>query len=294
MLLYSKDYFLESKEFPFFASPFSTIPQREKLPHVHDFIELVYVYDGCGEHVYRGHSYPIAAGDIFVVPPYAEHDYRVNGPKPLDIYNILLLPSLLTSELQALSSVTPFHNFFYVETFLREELDFKSHLNLTPMEGLEMKQRLERIVKEFDKKPLGYRISIKALLIDLLVWLSRRYEERLVEPQSKQAESTIIQQLCEYLEQNYSQQINLEQVRQMCGMGQTNFIARFKQTTGKTFIEYRNEVRIHASLKLLRETDDKIIDVAERVGIHDLSYYNKMFKLQIGLTPREYRIKFLE
>jgi YesN/AraC family two-component response regulator len=61
---------------------------------------------------------------------------------------------------------------------------------------------------------------------------------------------------------------------------------------GKTFTEYRNEVRIHSSLKLLRESDDKIIAVAENVGISDLSYYNKLFKKHTGLTPREYRVKY--
>lgn len=292
MTLYSKDTYLESDEFPFAAFPFSTLPERPLMPHTHDFIELVYVYEGCGEHLYKGRSYPISTGDIFVIPPYVKHDYRVIGPKPLNIYNVLFLPSFLTSELQALSSVTPFVNFFYVEPFLRQNVDFQSHLKLTPLEGQEVKLRLDRIVKEFRQKALGYRISIKALLIELLVWLSRRYEERLIEPLFRPNESEAIRQLCEYLGQHYAQPIKLEQVCQMCGMSQTSFTFKFKQTVGKTFVEYRNEVRIHASLKLLRETDDKIILIAERVGIHDLSYFNKLFKQHTGLTPREYRVKY--
>ncbi|CAG7614790.1 AraC family transcriptional regulator [Paenibacillus allorhizosphaerae] len=292
MELYTKSYYLESEEFPFSVLPFSNMPDRPSKPHTHDFIELVYVVNGCGEHVYKGRAYPISAGDIFVIPPFLEHDYRVTGSKPLDIYNVLFLPSLLTSELQTLSSVTPFVNFFYVEPFLRQNADFQSHMKLTPLEGQEVKRRLDRIATEFNQKALGYRISIKALLIELLVWLSRCYEERSVEPMFHASESKAIWQLCEYLDQHYDQQINLEQVCRMCGMSQTSFTAKFKQTVGKTFIEYRNEIRIHASLKWLRETDDKIIHVAERVGIQDLSYYNKLFKHYLGLTPREYRVKY--
>lgn len=292
MNLYSKDIFLESDDFPFSAFTYSTKPGRPMLCHTHDFIELVYVYEGCGEHLYHGHSYPIAAGDIFVIPPYVGHDYRVNGSKPLNIYNILFLPSFLSAELQALSKKTSFMNFFYLEPFLRKSPDFASHLKLSPLEGQAVQQRLDSIVQEFKYKALGYRISIKALVIELLVWLSRCYEERLIKPSFHSQGSQIIQHVCEYLEQNYSQQINLKQVCQMFGMSQTSFISKFKQAVGKTFTEYRNEVRIHASLQFLRDTDDKIIHVAERVGIHDLSYYNKLFKQHTGLTPRGYKVKF--
>lgn len=292
MLLYSKESYLECDEFPFRAFLFATMPQRRDLAHYHDFIELVYVAEGRGEHLYKGSSYPISKGDIFVIPPFVQHDYSVTGDEPLNVYNVMFLPSFLTTELQALSKVTSFFNFFYVEPFFRQTLDFESHMKLSILEDQEIKQRLKRIIEEFDRKALGYRISIKALLIEMLVWLSRRYEERIVAPPIQASQSKAIQSICRFLEHHYAQDISLEQVCQMCGMSQSSFTFKFKQTMGKTFTEYRNEVRIHSSLKLLRETDDKMIAVAENVGIGDLSHYNKLFKKHTGLTPREYRVKY--
>ncbi|MEF3302885.1 AraC family transcriptional regulator [Paenibacillus sp. GYB003] len=292
MNLYSKEQYLECDEFPFRAFLYPTLPDRPKMPHCHDFIELVYVAEGRGEHLYKGVSYPISKGDIFVIPPFVEHDYAVIGDEPLDVYNVLFLPSFLTYELQALSQVTPFFNFFYVEPFFRQSLDFESHIKLSVLEGREFRHRLDRIIDEFDRKALGYRISIKALLIEMLVWLSRKYEQRFVAPLLQANESKVIQSVCRFVEHHYAQDISLEQACQMCGMSQSSFTYKFKQTMGKTFTEYRNEVRIHASLKLLRETEDKIIAIAENVGIRDLSYFNKLFKQHTGLTPREYRGKY--
>lgn len=292
MRFYSNDEFLESAEFPFCGFLFATLPERPRMPHCHDFIELVYVSEGRGEHFYKGSSYPISKGDIFVIPPYVEHDYSVIGNVPLDVYNVIFLPSFLTTELQALSNVTSFFNFFYVEPFFRQTFDFESHMKLSILEGQEIKQRLERIIEEFDRKSLGYRISIKALLIEMLVWLSRRYEERIIAPLLLTNQSKAIQSICTFLDHHYAQDISLEQVCQMYGMSQSSFTFKFKQTMGKTFTEYRNEVRIHSSLKLLRETDNKIIAIAEDVGISDLSYYNKLFKKHTGLTPRGYRVKY--
>ncbi|WP_240419077.1 helix-turn-helix transcriptional regulator [Paenibacillus periandrae] len=290
-MLYPKEKYLESEEFPFAAFPFPTLPERVMNPHTHDFIELVYVADGFGEHLYKGHSYPISKGDIFVIPPDVEHDYRVIGTAPLKVYNILFISSFLEAELQTLSKVSSFMNFFYVEPFLRQKADFESHLKLSLPEAKEVQLRLERIIEEFDRKALGYRISIKALLIELLVWLSRCYEERLVQIRFR-PEHSGIRELCAFLELHYAEPFQLEEICQMCGMSKTSFTHKFKQTIGKTFIEYRNEVRIQASLKWLRETDEPVIRVAERVGVGDVSYYNKLFKQQIGMPPREYRCKY--
>ncbi|OMF24109.1 hypothetical protein BK133_23090 [Paenibacillus sp. FSL H8-0548] len=292
MVQYSKEQFLESSTFPFSVLPFLTLPSRPLMPHSHDFIELVFVADGHGEHLYKGHSYPISKGDVFVIPPGAMHDYRVIESAPLEVYNVMFLPSLLISELKALSSVTSFLNFFYLEPFLRQDVDFDSHLKLSLLEGQEVKQRIKRLTTEFNAKALGYQISIKALLIELLVYLSRSYDKRLISPAFHSNESKAIRQLCEFLEQHYAHPINLEKVCHMCGMSQTTFTGKFKQIVGKTFIEYRNEVRIQASLKQLRETDDKIIHIAESVGINDLSHFNKLFKHHLKMTPRQYRITY--
>lgn len=292
MRIYPKESFLESDAFPFGIQKFPTLPERPLTPHSHDFIELVFVADGTGEHLYKGNAFPLSKGDIFVIPPYVEHDYRVLGSSPMEVFNVMFLPSFLESELAVLSEVTSFVNFFYVEPFLRRSPDFESHLKLSLPEARETEERLERIAREAEQKALGYRISVKALLIELLVWLSRRYEDRVIGTLYHPNETKVIRQLCEFLDQHVAEPLRLEQVCQMCGMSQTSFTAKFKKTTGQTFTEYRNEARIHASLKLLRETDEKIIWIAERSGVGDLSHYNKLFKKLMNMSPREYRSKY--
>jgi AraC family L-rhamnose operon regulatory protein RhaS len=289
MLVYSKERYLESDEFAFAAFPYSTMPDRPFTPHLHEFVELVYVDSGCGEHLYKGNRFPVSKGDLFVIPPYAEHDYRVIGDAPLDVYNILFLPSFLVSELKVLSQVTPFVQFFYVEPFMKQNPDFESHLKLSRSEAEEVKQRLDRIVREFRDKALGYRITVKALLIELLVWLSRRYEPVTAGPPFQTRDSEAIRKLCEFLDTHYAEPLQLEQVCRMCGMSQSAFTAKFKEVTGKTFTGYRNELRIQSALELLRGTDEKVIHIAERVGIGDSSYFNKLFREQIGISPRDYR-----
>ncbi|MDF2662966.1 MAG: AraC family transcriptional regulator, partial [Paenibacillus sp.] len=64
---------------------------------------------------------------------------------------------------------------------------------------------------------------------------------------------------------------------------------KFKQYNGKTFIEYRNEIRIRIAKELLAGTDGKILHIAQEVGFDDLSFFNKLFKQLEGISPGKYR-----
>lgn len=282
-MLYPQSLCLESEQFPFRAFLYSTSPHRPRTVHYHDFVELVYVVGGRGEHLYKDAAFPVSEGDLFVVPPFVPHDYNVIGHEPLDVYNIIFAASFLGGELQPLSNETPLFGL---------TPGFETHLKLTAPEGRELRQRLVRIVGEFDAKALGYRISIKALFIEMLVWLSRKYEERLIVAPSGTGPSKPIAAACALIERHYAEEMTLEDLCRRCGMSQPSFVEMFKQGMGKTFIEYRNEVRVRAAPQPLRETDEKIVAIAESVGIRDLSHFYKLFKKHIGQTPRDYRLKF--
>lgn len=291
MVRYKKNVFLEGPDFPFAAFPYPTLPTRPATPHSHEFVELVFVAQGHGEHVFSGQAYPISRGDVFIIPPGVEHDYRVRGDAPLEIVNVLFMPAFLAPHLEALAEVTPFLHFFYVEPFFRRETEFHAHLKLSLGEEQAVKERLDRLVEEYSKKPLGYRIAIQGLLAELLVYVSRCYGQTTaaVGTGFHSDENKAIRQVCDFLETHYAEPLHLEQICRMCGMSQTVFTGKFKQLTGRTFTEYRSELRIRASLRLLRESGAKIVDIAQDAGIGDVSHFNRLFKLHMGITPKEYR-----
>lgn len=289
MIYYTNDCYLESPDFPFHIMPYK-FHADAIAPHKHEFIECVFVAEGAGEHLYRGERFPIAKGDFIVIEPQAEHGYRVTGKAPMEVYNILFLPELLQTELRQLSQVTPFIRFFYLEPMLRVSSDFQYHLNLTVNEGLETRFMLDRILGEYTRKELGYRLYTKAMLMALFISLSRTYEKRVSQPLcAVQDEKAVMDAVCAFLRLHYAKPIMMEQIYQMCGMSPAAFTAKFKQYTGKTFMQYRNEIRIEVARTLLRTSGDKIIHIAQEVGFNDLSHFNKAFKQMTGQTPGKFR-----
>lgn len=63
----------------------------------------------------------------------------------------------------------------------------------------------------------------------------------------------------------------------------------FKQAIGKNFNEYVNELRVDKAKEFLLCTDEKVFEIAERVGFHDYKHFVYVFKKMTGATPSIYR-----
>lgn len=89
--------------------------------------------------------------------------------------------------------------------------------------------------------------------------------------------------------QNFSRNLTLEEVADCVHLNPAYFSSIFKQSTGSSFKEYLNMVRIEESKRLLANTDYSIIDIAVAAGFEDQSYFSRVFKKYTGLTPKQYR-----
>jgi AraC-like DNA-binding protein len=63
----------------------------------------------------------------------------------------------------------------------------------------------------------------------------------------------------------------------------------FKRGIGKTYVQYRNELRVGRACRLLLDTEESITQIALRSGFNNLSNFNEQFLRIKGLTPRAYR-----
>ena len=92
-----------------------------------------------------------------------------------------------------------------------------------------------------------------------------------------------------YISQNFSRNLTLDEVADHVHLNPAYFSTLFKQSTGSSFKEYLNMVRIEESKRLLSNTDYSIIDISLATGFEDQSYFSKVFKKYTGLTPKQYR-----
>lgn len=264
----------------------------EETPvHYHNFVEMVYVAEGNCLHKYRGECYRIKKGDIFIIEPGVPHSYKADAGQ-LVVYNILFQPLILDSELKSLAKVHSFLDFFYIEPFFRKYTGFQTHLSLNQQEHLEIIMHLNKLEQEFTHKSMGYVFIIKNRLIELLVTLSRFFSVRTKKWPPIQDEFKLFEDISEFIKIHYAQPLSLEKMCSMGGMAVSTFSAKFKEHFKKTFVEYRNGIRIDIAKDLLTQTDDKISAISGSIGFEDLSFFNRLFRRETGLSPNQYRNSF--
>lgn len=87
--------------------------------------------------------------------------------------------------------------------------------------------------------------------------------------------------------------ISLAEVAGVASMNKEAFCRFFKERTRKTVTEFLNEVRIARACQLLGNQDLTMMQVAAESGIPNLSYFNRVFRKNKGMTPREFRASYL-
>lgn len=99
----------------------------------------------------------------------------------------------------------------------------------------------------------------------------------------------VIKKSIQYISKNYAKPLSLEDVSTMVHLNPSYFSTIFKQSTGSSFKEYLNMIRVEESKRLLSNTDYSLIDIAIATGFENQSYFSKVFKKYTGLTPKQYR-----
>ncbi len=96
----------------------------------------------------------------------------------------------------------------------------------------------------------------------------------------------------EFIENNFEEKINVEELAGKFAVGRRSFERRFKKATNNSIIEYAQRVKIEAAKRVLESGAKNVSEVMFDVGYSDTKAFRGVFKKITGLTPVEYRNKY--
>ncbi len=96
----------------------------------------------------------------------------------------------------------------------------------------------------------------------------------------------------EFIENNISDRISVEELALKFAIGKRNFERRFKKATNNTPVEYMQRVKIEAAKKCLETSRKNVNEVMYDVGYTDTKAFRTVFKKITGLSPIDYRNKY--
>jgi AraC-like DNA-binding protein len=259
-------------------------PQEPFGLHAHEFSEIVIITGGTGLHVTGSESWPLAAGDVFVIGGSRPHDYRdIQG---LRLINVLFDPSDLRMELRDLPSLPGFHALFTLEPAWRQRHRFKSRLHLAPKDLGIVVGIVDQLDEELQARGPGFAFLATALYSQLIGYLARCYSR------SRNPDSRALLRLAEaisYLETHFEDPIDLDELASIAHMSKRSFIRAFRAAMGSSPIAYLIQLRINRAADLLRRGDRSITDIAFDVGFSEGNYFTRQFRKLVGVSPRIYR-----
>ncbi|MEF2803925.1 MAG: response regulator [Sellimonas intestinalis] len=118
------------------------------------------------------------------------------------------------------------------------------------------------------------------------------YGELTVLCSGSQTPDLIFTELEDYLEQHYMEQVSLYDLADNLHMNYSYLSAYISRKTGKHFSEHLNDTRIRHAKELLSVTNFSISYISETIGYADQSYFGKVFKKQVGMTPLQFRNQY--
>lgn len=223
-------------------------------------------------------------------------------PNNYPVQSILFHPRIINSSLNFNNIRTP-----SVELSITEEQDcfyLQPFINrIDPSYGTlfcstELSNRINNLFKDFSQQILFQNNDFwpcrsRTYLIELLSLACTIAEEKssLLENHKKEKDDEIIK-IITYLKSNMHQKITIPDLTKQFNINRNDLSKKFADYTGETIFQFLNRTRVEMAATLLRDTKIPLIEIMERVGFHDYSYFSKAFKKMKGISPKSYRKEY--
>ena len=151
---------------------------------------------------------------------------------------------------------------------------------IRPDRAESISRRFRRIAELWRERTLGYEMQAVAELYGLFSLLDEA--ERVGHPSHRLSSAR------EYIEGHFASAFSLGELADLSGMSLTSFRREFRRTFGKTPLAYRDALRMDYAKELLLGGYYTLAEIAERCGYSDVGYFIRIFRREVGVTPRRY------
>ena len=248
--------------------------QYEEYPlHWHNAIEITMPLEERYLVISGSEEYLLEEGEILILPAGTLHYLKAQKGRRL----FLLINNDTVSGNPALTAIT---------AFLNKPLHLNKHDDETLLKHLGgLMREIYKEYSHFDSiSEVSIYIKIVLLLLDTLKYKLQDYRKSSTD---NYADSFGV--IIKYIEDNYMNEITLDDLAELSGYSKFYFCKMFSKYTGSTLPDFINRRRIMASEFMLADNRMKITDIAMRVGFSSITTFNRAFRKINDCTPSEFR-----
>ena len=250
--------------------------------HYHEYIELLYGFDGKATVHIGSSTYTMEEGDLLIIN--AGEVHGVTAPDgEASYYVIKFLPKLLYSQGQSLSVVR------HLLPMWQKQVAFHPALRKKDLEESGIHEQVMGIKSEWENRSAGYELIIHANIMRIFVWMLRHCCSGIT--QTADIPIHLQSSLRMALEETpkHLDSWSAVDAAKACGLSYNYFCHNFKKAFGLSYTSYIESLRLREGERLLLTTDMEITEIAFCVGFGTVSYFIERFRKNYGITPRVFR-----
>ncbi|MDQ6422844.1 AraC family transcriptional regulator [Paenibacillus sp. LHD-117] len=266
------------EEGPFYMQHIRRTGPFERTQHMHEMYELYYLYEGERLYFIRDRSYLILPGDLVLINRRDLHATSDSG----DFGHARVVVNFSDLFLEGAMQEAP----FLLDAFT----------NGSPVLRLDLPTRravehiLGKMTAEVKEHSLGQSFALRHFLIELLLYAARFARVHPATPLDHVSPlHRKISSIVRHINTSYTDEIRLEELARRFEISPAYLSRMFKEVTGFSLVSYINFVRIQAAQRLLAESNEKVITIAEQVGFGSLVQFGRAFRQIAKTTPLRYR-----
>ncbi|HEM3695022.1 TPA: helix-turn-helix transcriptional regulator [Streptococcus suis] len=255
----------------------------EEMYHWHPELEIIFVQSGSASYYISQDRFQSQAGYIFFIQPSTLHSiHPIEGIEEETTRLKIHLDNLGRQTIEPFSQryIQPLHSGHFFLTPCIKPTD-KAYVDI--------RDCLLGLYSIIQEEGIYYDIMMKAKLHELLYLLFKnRYVRRQYTDDTYQKYQKL-KELISYLQEHYSEKINIQQLAQRFGYSKNHFMSIFKHHTGSSCVDFILQLRLNKACEALLQSNLTISEIAHNVGFENLSNFNRQFKKRFNMTPKQYR-----
>jgi len=139
---------------------------------------------------------------------------------------------------------------------------------------------------------LGVEEAMRLAKIYLIGWHETGQQPFAALTCARQVEDAVIGKCQAWIAEHYEKEAPVAAMVQLSGLPERSFKRRFVKATGMSPLEYVHTLRMEEAKQILESSDLPVEAVAVEVGYEDASFFGRLFRRKVGITPAQYRKKF--
>ncbi len=249
------------------------------------FTRLYYITEGVAEITLPSGTYQLTPNHLYLIPPFVLHSYSCNSHFVhyyLHIYEDIQFESSIQEEWEFPIEI-PADNSDLMLIKRLCELNPTMKLAESDPATYDNKSTLIQNILKNKQRDFATKIESKGITYQLISRFMRKAKIK------TKTEDTRIEKSLSFIQKNIYKPIKIEQLSQLSCVSKDHFIRLFKKEMKSTPLQYINLKKIEKAQLILITQDTPIKNIAYMLGYEDYSYFIRIFKRMVGITPQEYK-----